>query len=68
MAATFIDATDGVLARAADVKDARPDFDGARLDDIVDYLTYVFAPVFLLYHAGCAAGDVGRRGRRRSCC
>lgn len=51
-AATFIDATDGVLARAADVKTHVPDFDGARLDDIVDYLTYVFAPVFLMYRAG----------------
>ncbi len=52
MAATFIDATDGVLARAADVKTHVPHFDGARLDDIVDYLTYVFAPVFLMYRAG----------------
>jgi phosphatidylcholine synthase len=52
VAATAIDATDGVLARAADVKAHTPTFDGARLDDIVDYLTYVIAPVFLLYQAG----------------
>ena len=52
VAATFIDATDGVLARAADVKTHAPRVDGARLDDIVDYLTYVFAPAFLMYHAG----------------
>jgi phosphatidylcholine synthase len=51
VAATFIDATDGVLARAADVKTHAPRFDGARLDDIVDYLTYVFAPAFLMYQA-----------------
>jgi phosphatidylcholine synthase len=50
--ATAIDASDGVLARAAHVKGHTPDFDGARLDDIVDYLTYVVAPVFLLYSAG----------------
>jgi phosphatidylcholine synthase len=50
--ATAIDASDGVLARAAHVKGHLPDFDGARLDDIVDYLTYVVAPVFLLYSAG----------------
>lgn len=50
--ATFVDATDGVLARLARVKERLPHFDGARLDDIVDYLTYVFAPVLLLYHAG----------------
>ena len=52
VAATFVDATDGVLARLARVKELVPGFDGARLDDIVDYLTYVFLPVLLLYHAG----------------
>jgi len=52
VAATLIDASDGVLARAAGVKEHTPGFDGARLDDIVDYLTYVIAPVFLLYQAG----------------
>jgi phosphatidylcholine synthase len=52
VAATVVDATDGVLARLARVKERVPEFDGARLDDIVDYLTYVFAPVLLLYHAG----------------
>jgi len=52
VAATAIDASDGVLARAARVKEHLPAFDGARLDDIVDYLTYVVAPVFLLYCAG----------------
>jgi phosphatidylcholine synthase len=51
VAATFIDATDGVLARAAQVKERLPEFDGARLDDIIDYQTYVFAPVLLLYLA-----------------
>ena len=49
--ATFVDATDGVLARLARVKERLPSFDGGRLDDIVDYLTYVFLPVLLLYHA-----------------
>lgn len=48
----FIDATDGVLARALDVKQRLPQFDGARLDDIVDYLCYAFVPVLLLLHAG----------------
>ena len=52
VAATFVDATDGVFARLARVKDVLPGFDGARLDDIVDYLTYVFLPILLLYHAG----------------
>ena len=50
--ATFVDGTDGVLARAARVKERTPGFDGARLDDIVDYVTFVFLPAFLLVHAG----------------
>ena len=50
--ATVIDATDGVLARALRVKERLPWFDGAKLDDIVDYLTYVFVPVFLIVQAG----------------
>jgi phosphatidylcholine synthase len=47
----FIDATDGLLARALRVKERLPHFDGARLDDIIDYLTYVFIPVLLMLHA-----------------
>jgi phosphatidylcholine synthase len=52
VAATVIDGTDGVLARVARVKDVTPGFDGARLDDIVDYLTFVFVPMLLVYRAG----------------
>src|SRR5258705_379745 len=52
IAATTIDATDGLFARSARVKEVLPGFDGARLDDIVDYLTFVFLPILLLYHAG----------------
>ena len=47
----FIDATDGVLARALRVKERLPHFDGARLDDIIDYLCYAFIPVLLLLRA-----------------
>jgi len=50
--ATFIDSTDGTLARRVRVKDVLPHFDGARLDDIVDYLNYVVVPVVLAQHAG----------------
>jgi phosphatidylcholine synthase len=52
VAATVVDATDGMLARLARVAERTPGFDGGRLDDIVDYLTYVFVPVLLLYQAG----------------
>ncbi len=51
VAATLVDATDGVLARALKVKERLPHFDGARLDDIVDYLTYVFVPVLIVWQA-----------------
>ena len=54
--ATLIDSTDGLLARRARVREILPNFDGSRLDDIVDYLTYVFLPVLLLYHAGDIPG------------
>ncbi len=49
--AMAIDCSDGVLARAVDVKRVVPWFDGTRLDDVVDYLTYVLVPVVLLYEA-----------------
>jgi phosphatidylcholine synthase len=52
LAALVVDGTDGMLARTARVKETIPWFDGARLDDIVDYLTYVFAPVVLLWTTG----------------
>lgn len=58
--ATLIDATDGVLARAARVKAVLPEFNGARLDDIVDYLTFVFAPAVLMIHAGVVSGPLGQ--------
>jgi phosphatidylcholine synthase len=49
--ATFVDATDGVLARAFRVKERLPQFDGALLDNIIDYLTYVFVPVLIVWQA-----------------
>jgi phosphatidylcholine synthase len=52
IAAVAVDASDGLLARAFRVHDRLPGIDGAHLDDIVDYLTFVFVPAFLLYHAG----------------
>jgi phosphatidylcholine synthase len=47
---TVIDAADGTLARLARVKERTPQFNGNRLDDIVDYLTFVFLPVLFMYH------------------
>lgn len=50
--ALVIDGTDGMLARRLRVKETIPRFDGARLDDIVDYITYAFAPMVLLWTGG----------------
>ena len=41
-----------MLARRFRVKETIPWFDGALLDNIVDYLTYVFAPIVLLWTTG----------------
>jgi phosphatidylcholine synthase len=54
-----IDSSDGTLARYFNVKNRVPGFDGALLDNIVDYLTYVVAPVFLMIRAGLVVGTFG---------
>jgi phosphatidylcholine synthase len=46
-----IDATDGALARRARVSERIPWFDGGKLDDVVDYLTYVFVPALFVWRA-----------------
>ena len=46
-----VDATDGWFARAARVSERLPWFNGAKLDDIIDYLTYVFVPALLVWRA-----------------
>ncbi len=51
-AALAIDSSDGTLARAARVKEVVPTYDGSKLDDIVDYLNYVFVPIFFALHTG----------------
>lgn len=47
-----IDSTDGFLARRLRVKAVLPGIDGRRLDDIVDYLCWVFVPVIILVALG----------------
>jgi phosphatidylcholine synthase len=46
-----VDATDGWLARRVRVSERLPGFSGAHLDDIVDYLTYVFVPAMMVWSA-----------------
>ncbi len=44
--AAIIDFFDGTLARKAGVKEHLPAIDGGLLDNLVDYVTWVLAPVF----------------------
>jgi phosphatidylcholine synthase len=48
IAATVVDGVDGWLARLARVDQRASGVDGRRLDDIVDYVTYVFVPAALM--------------------
>ncbi len=50
--AVIIDATDGALARFFEVKKVLPDFDGRKLDDIIDYINYAFLPAvaMIVFH------------------
>lgn len=49
--AILVDSFDGILARRLRVKEVLPGFDGALLDNMVDYLNYVFVPAFFLARA-----------------
>jgi phosphatidylcholine synthase len=50
--ATAIDATDGWLARRVRVSEVLPGFDGSKLDDLIDFLTYTCLPLALVWRAG----------------
>lgn len=52
LVAMIVDGTDGFLARHFRVKEVMPEIDGALLDNIIDYITYVFAPMILLWANG----------------
>ena len=47
--AALVDGTDGYLARRWEVKRWAPGIDGRTIDDIVDYLTYTFVPLLLVW-------------------
>jgi phosphatidylcholine synthase len=50
-AALIVDGVDGPLARIVDVKRVLPRFSGEELDHLVDYITYVAAPAFMVARA-----------------
>lgn len=56
LVATLVDGTDGFLARRFRVADVLPEFDGRRLDDIVDFQTYTSLPLLLMWRSGALPG------------
>jgi phosphatidylcholine synthase len=52
LTALIIDATDGLLARQVRVREALPNFDGAMVDNIIDFLTFIWVPVFIIGSTG----------------
>ncbi|AOO82893.1 CDP-alcohol phosphatidyltransferase family protein [Bosea vaviloviae] len=49
--ALLVDALDGPLARRLEVKELARRYDGAQLDLVVDFITYVFVPAAMLLRA-----------------
>ena len=52
---TFIDATDGPLARRFEVKKFAGSIDGRTIDDLLDYLTFALIPLLVVYRMGWLA-------------
>lgn len=50
--ALAVDGVDGPLARKLEVKKWWPHWSGDMLDSVVDYVTYVIIPAFILYQSG----------------
>jgi phosphatidylcholine synthase len=55
----LIDALDGPMARAFEVKRRVPWIDGRTIDDLVDYLTYTFVPLLLVWRMGWVPAPAG---------
>lgn len=54
--ALVVDGIDGTIARRLRVSERLPRYSGEILDLVVDYLTYVVVPVFVLLQAGLVPG------------
>ncbi len=52
VAAMTVDSFDGMLARAVGVKKVLPGFDGALLDNTLDYLNYAVVPAYFVWRMG----------------
>lgn len=51
-AALAVDGVDGPLARKLEVKKWWPHWSGDMLDSVIDYVTFVMIPAFILYQSG----------------
>ena len=49
--ALLVDGIDGPLARRHLIRERLPKWDGAQLDNVIDYTTYVFAPAIIVAQA-----------------
>ncbi|MCX5480065.1 phosphatidylcholine/phosphatidylserine synthase [Kaistia geumhonensis] len=61
-AALFVDGIDGPLARIVRVEERVPWFDGAILDLVIDYSTYVFIPALILARSDILPPGLGVAG------
>ena len=59
IASMVVDALDGPLARRVDVKQHAGRINGVILDLVIDFLTWVFIPVFALFESGLLPGWTG---------
>ena len=57
--ALIVDGIDGPLARRLDVAETLARWQGAILDLVVDYQTYVFVPAYIVYAAGLMPAGLG---------
>jgi phosphatidylcholine synthase len=57
--ALVVDGLDGPLARRIGVKDKLPRFSGEHLDLVIDYLTYVVVPAYIIYEAKLVPSGLG---------
>ena len=57
--AFFIDGIDGTLARKVNVKESIPVIEGSIIDNVVDYLNYVFIPALIIYSFNLIPQNLG---------
>jgi phosphatidylcholine synthase len=54
----LVDGTDGALARKVRVWDALPNFDGAMVDNVIDVFSYMWIPVYVMWHEELLPHDI----------